>query len=145
MNLAFSARHYGFSAIIITQQLTSITKPYRVNTQILVTFYDPDKNDMRTFLEESVDGTEEEYRVIILNQLLALTRASATRIKTRDSGLPMLLGTNLFWWKMGLNVAKRESESSQVLVSYAWKKERIIRYRNTKSENTRMPRNVFFY
>ena len=29
------------------------------------------------------------YNVIILNQLLALTRASATRIKTRDSGLPM--------------------------------------------------------
>ena len=28
--------------------------------------------------------------VIILNQLLAFTRASATRIKTRDSGLPMV-------------------------------------------------------
>ena len=27
--------------------------------------------------------------IIILNQLLAFTRASATRIKTRDSGLPM--------------------------------------------------------
>ena len=64
VKLAFSARHYGFSTIIITQQLTSITKPYRVNTQILVTFYNPDKNDMKTLLEESVDGTEEEYRDI---------------------------------------------------------------------------------
>ena len=61
VKLAFSARHYGFSTIIITQQLTSITKPYRVNTQILVTFYNPDKNDMKTLLEESVDGTEEKY------------------------------------------------------------------------------------
>ena len=64
VKLAFSARHYGFSTIIITQQLTSITKPYRTNTQIMVTFYNPDRNDMRTFLEESVDGTEEEYRKI---------------------------------------------------------------------------------
>ena len=62
VKLTFSARHYGFSTIIITQQLTSITKPYRVNTQILVTFYNPDKNDMKTLLEESVDGTEEEDR-----------------------------------------------------------------------------------
>ena len=64
VKLAFSARHFGFSTIIITQQLTSITKPYRTNTQILVTFYNPDKNDMKTLLEESVDGTEEEYRDI---------------------------------------------------------------------------------
>ena len=64
VRLAFSARHYGFSTIIITQQLTSITKPYRTNTQILITFYNPDKNDMKTLLEESVDGTEEEYREI---------------------------------------------------------------------------------
>ena len=64
VKLTFLARHYGFSTIIITQQLTSITKPYRVNTQILVTFYNPDKNDIRTLLEESVDGTEEEYRDI---------------------------------------------------------------------------------
>ena len=64
VKLAFSARHYKFSTIIITQQLTSITKPYRTNTQILVTFYNPDKNDMKTLLEESVDGTEEEYREI---------------------------------------------------------------------------------
>ena len=64
VRLAFSARHYGFSTIIITQQLTSITKPYRTNTQILVSFYNPDKNDMKTLLEESVDGTEEEYREI---------------------------------------------------------------------------------
>ena len=35
--------------------------------------------------------TRDHYIVIILNQLLALTRASATRIKTRDSGLPMII------------------------------------------------------
>ena len=64
VDLAFSARHFGFSTIIITQQLTSITKPYRVDTQILVTFYNLDKNNMRTFLEESIDDTEEEYRDI---------------------------------------------------------------------------------
>ena len=29
VKLAFSARHYGLSTIVITQQLTSISKPYR--------------------------------------------------------------------------------------------------------------------
>ena len=31
VKLAFSARHYGLSTIVITQQLTSIAKPYREN------------------------------------------------------------------------------------------------------------------
>ncbi len=47
VNLAFSARHYGFSTIVITQQLTSITKPYRDNMSKLVIFYNPHGGDMQ--------------------------------------------------------------------------------------------------
>ena len=31
VNLAFFARHYGLSTIVLTQQMTSIAKPYREN------------------------------------------------------------------------------------------------------------------
>ena len=65
VRLAFSARHYGFSTIVITQQLTSIAKPYRDNTSKMVTFYNPTKGDMKMFLEESLNVTKEEERDII--------------------------------------------------------------------------------
>ena len=47
VNLAFSARHYGFSTVIIMQQLTSITKPFRDNIAKLVLFYNPDDDDVQ--------------------------------------------------------------------------------------------------
>ena len=51
VKLAFSARQYGFSTIVLTQQMTSIAKPYRENISKLVTFYNPSKkrhaNDYR--------------------------------------------------------------------------------------------------
>ena len=37
VKLAFSGRHIGLSTIVITQQLTSIAKPYRMNISKLVT------------------------------------------------------------------------------------------------------------
>ena len=65
VRLAFSARHYGFSTIVIIQQLTSICKPYRDNTSMMVTFYNPTKGDTKTFIEESLDVSKEEERSII--------------------------------------------------------------------------------
>ena len=46
VKLAFSARHFGLSTIVITQQLNSISKPYRDNVARVVTFYNPDEDDM---------------------------------------------------------------------------------------------------
>ena len=65
VRLAFSTRHYGFSTVVITQQLTSICKPYRDNTSMMVTFYNPTKGDMKAFIEESLDVSKEEERSII--------------------------------------------------------------------------------
>ena len=65
VDLGFSARHYGFSTIVITQQLTSIAKPYRENVAKLVTFYNPNRKDMKTVLEESLHIEKDEGKNII--------------------------------------------------------------------------------
>ena len=39
VKLAFHGRHIGLSTIVITQQLTSIAKPYRMNVSKVVFFY----------------------------------------------------------------------------------------------------------
>ena len=62
VNLGFHARHYGFSTIVIIQQLTSIAKPYRENVSKLVTFYNPNRKDMQTIFEEFLDITKDEKR-----------------------------------------------------------------------------------
>jgi hypothetical protein len=42
----------GISTIVITQQLTSIAKPYRENISKLVTFYNPNRRDRTIILDE---------------------------------------------------------------------------------------------
>ena len=55
-------RHIGLSTIVITQQLTSIAKPYRMNISKLVIFYSARKDDRRDVFENhlSVDKYEEQ-------------------------------------------------------------------------------------
>ncbi len=65
VNLAFSASHYGLSTIVITQQMTSIAKPYRENISKLVTFYNPSKKDMQTITDEFLNVDKEEVRDIV--------------------------------------------------------------------------------
>ena len=62
VKLAFSGRHIGLSTIVITQQLTSIAKPYRMNISKLVTFYSARKDDRRDMFENhlSVDKYQEQ-------------------------------------------------------------------------------------
>ena len=55
VKLGFSARHFNLSVIVITQQLTSIAKPFRENISKLVTFYNP---DMKTIIEEYLDVSD---------------------------------------------------------------------------------------
>jgi DNA segregation ATPase FtsK/SpoIIIE-like protein len=45
VRLAFSARHYSLSVIVLTQQLSSVAKPFRENISRLVTFYNPSRKD----------------------------------------------------------------------------------------------------
>lgn len=64
--LAFPARHYGLSTIVITQQLTSIAKPYRENISKLVVFYLTNRNDMKTITDDYLgDVGKEEIKEIV--------------------------------------------------------------------------------
>ena len=69
VNLAFSARHYNLSTIVITQQLTSIAKPYRDNVSRVVTFYNPDENDMNTIFQRYLGDSGKCERKSIIEKL----------------------------------------------------------------------------
>ena len=62
VKLAFHGKHIGLSTIVITQQLTSIAKPYRMNISKLVIFYSARKDDRKDVFENhlSVDKNEEQ-------------------------------------------------------------------------------------
>ena len=52
VNLGFSARHDNLSVWVLTQQYTSISKPFRENIGMLVLFYSPGKTDNQTIIKE---------------------------------------------------------------------------------------------
>ena len=64
VNLAFSGRHDGISTIIITQQLTSIAKPYRDNISKLVTFYNSFKGTMGYIFDNYLDVEKDEEKKV---------------------------------------------------------------------------------
>ena len=65
VKLAFSARHYGLSSIVLTQQMTSIAKPYRENISKLVTSYNPSKKDIQMITDEFLNVDKEEVKDIV--------------------------------------------------------------------------------
>ena len=69
VKLGFSARHFNLSVVVITQQLMSIAKPFRENISKLVTFYNPNKKDMRTIMEEYLGNISKEEEKEILKTL----------------------------------------------------------------------------
>ena len=64
VNLAFSGRHIGISTIVITQQLTSIAKPYRMNISKLVTFYNSCRDDMKYIFNNYLNVEKDEEKKI---------------------------------------------------------------------------------
>jgi hypothetical protein len=60
VRLAFSARHYNLSVIVLTQQLSSVTKPFRENISRLVTFYNPNRKEMKVITDEYINGVPQE-------------------------------------------------------------------------------------
>ena len=67
VKLGFSARHYGLSTIVITQQLTSIAKPYRENISKLVTLYNPSGKDMNTIFDDYLSTVDNIEKKEIIN------------------------------------------------------------------------------
>ena len=52
VKLGFSARHAGISVWVLTQQLSSIAKPFRENVAAIVLFYTPSAKTLNTVFEE---------------------------------------------------------------------------------------------
>ena len=52
IDLAFSGRHIGISVWVLTQQLTSISKPFRENVACVVSFHNPSQIAMEMLFEE---------------------------------------------------------------------------------------------
>ena len=69
VRLGFSARHYGLSTIVITQQLTSIAKPYTENVSKLVTFYTANRSDMKAVVGDYLNGVDKVEISRIIEQL----------------------------------------------------------------------------
>ena len=69
VKLAFSARHYGLSTIVITQQLTSISKPYRDTISGVVSFYNPNQDDMKVIFHSYLGHTSKSERKFMIEKL----------------------------------------------------------------------------
>ena len=62
IDLAFSGRHDGLSVWVLTQQLTSIAKPFRENVSCVVTFHNPSQVGMKTLFEDYGGDLDTETR-----------------------------------------------------------------------------------
>ena len=69
VELGFGERHYGLSTIVITQQLTSISKSYRENISQLSTFYNRNRNDMKIIIDDYMNGVSKEEISRIIDTL----------------------------------------------------------------------------
>ena len=68
VKLAFHGRHMGLSTIVITQQLTSVAKPYRMNVSKVVFFYTARRDDRKDIFENYLDVSRDE-ELNIMNTL----------------------------------------------------------------------------
>ena len=66
VNLGFSARHDGISVWVLTQQITSIAKPFRENVAAIVLFYIPSGKTTKAIFEDYAgEITHDEYKELI--------------------------------------------------------------------------------
>ena len=69
VKLAFSARHFNLSTIVITQQLNSISKTYRDNVARVICFYNPDEDDMNVIFRRYLGHCSKKERNGIIEKL----------------------------------------------------------------------------
>lgn len=69
VSLAFGAWHQGVGVIILTQQLTGITKPFRDNLSRVVSFYTQSKQSSRVLYDEFLGDIPDDERKLIQKTL----------------------------------------------------------------------------
>ena len=66
VNLGFSGRYDGISVWVLTQQITSIAKPFRENVAAIVLFYTPSRKTIKAIFEDyAAEITHDEYKELI--------------------------------------------------------------------------------
>ena len=66
VNLSFSAHHDGISVWVLTQQITSIAKPFKENVAATVLFYTPSGKTTKAIFEDYAGKiAHEEYKELI--------------------------------------------------------------------------------
>ena len=63
IDLAFSGRHSKISVLVLTQQLTSIAKPFRDNVACVVAFHNSSKFGTKTLFEDYGGNMDAETRI----------------------------------------------------------------------------------
>ena len=66
---AFSSRHDGLIIVVISQQFTSIAKPFRENSSHLVFFNSSNKKDMKQMMDEYLGFCEPNEQLRIMKTL----------------------------------------------------------------------------
>ena len=84
--LGFGGRHSSISTIVITQQLTSIAKPYRMNISKLVTFYNPNKHDMDAIFNGYLPAVKDRKKLAIVERKLMENRYARLEINMAFPG-----------------------------------------------------------
>ena len=69
VKLAFSAMYFRLSTIVITQQLNSISKPYRDNVASVICFYNPNEDDMNVIFLRYLGHSSKKERFEIIKKL----------------------------------------------------------------------------
>ena len=114
VKLGFSARH-NISVIVVTQQLTSIAKPFRENISKLVTFYNPNKRDIKIVTQDYLGEISKEE----------LTKVLCTLKEKQYSNLEINL---IFPFTCKINVLKSLKEKFWIKIS---EKNFLKKYPNT--------------
>jgi len=66
VTLSFSARHVNISVWVLTQQLSSIAKPFRENVAAIVLFYTPSAKTIKAIFEEYAgDLSQDDLKQLI--------------------------------------------------------------------------------
>ena len=69
IRLAFSGRHEGLSVWVLTQQLTSISKPFRDNVACVVAFHNPSLVSTKVMFEDHGNGIDADMRTVLIKEL----------------------------------------------------------------------------
>ncbi|CAB4002866.1 Hypothetical predicted protein [Paramuricea clavata] len=82
VRLAFFARHYNLSVIVLTQQLSSVAKPFRENISRLVTFYNPSRRDMKMGIGKIGPESDDEMIAVAVAEVEEAAKAPQKKAKS---------------------------------------------------------------